>query len=379
MGRSCNLLFALAVFILLHHHISLAIVPNISTNEAALLALKSHISSHRNNILARNCNNSFYGELPVKLAHLQRLKLISVTSNNFTGNIPSFLSLLPNLRFVYLSSNQFSGEIPSSLSNLTKLKELRIQNNFLKGEIPRGISDLHYLTILDLQLNELTGSIPTSIFNITMMQNIALTENNLTGQLPITICNHLPNLKGLHLSKNYLSGVIPPNIEKCRKLQILSLSLKEFIGTVPRELSNLTALTGLYISDLHLEVPSIFRKQAFSSISNSSKLRRIDLSINSFTGLIPESLGNLRYLEHLNLAGNTFFSDTTFSSLTPLTNCRNLRVLSFDGNQLDSTFPTSVGNFSNSSQTFTAPDCKLKGIIPKEIGNLTGVIHMSLH
>ncbi|KAM3233995.1 hypothetical protein P3L10_019354 [Capsicum annuum] len=356
MGRSCNLLFALAVFILLHHHISLAIVPNISTNEAALLALKSHISSHRNNILARNCNNSFYGELPVKLAHLQRLKLISVTSNNFTGNIPSFLSLLPNLRFVYLSSNQFSGEIPSSLSNLTKLKELRIQNNFLKGEIPRGISDLHYLTILDLQLNELTGSIPTSIFNITMMQNIALTENNLTGQLPITICNHLPNLKGLHLSKNYLSGVIPPNIEKCRKLQILSLSLKEFIGTVPRELSNLTALTGLYISDLHLEVPSIFRKQAFSSISNSSKLRRIDLSINSFTGLIPESLGNLRYLEHLNLAGNTFFSDTTFSSLTPLTNCRNLRVLSFDGNQLDSTFPTSVGNFSNSSQTFTAPD-----------------------
>ncbi|XP_047270265.1 probable leucine-rich repeat receptor-like protein kinase At1g35710 [Capsicum annuum] len=278
------------------------------------------------------------------------------------------------------------------------------------------------------------------------MQNISLTESNLTGKLPITICDHLPNLEGLYLSINYLRGIIPPNIEKCRKLQILSLSLNEFIGTVPKEVSNLTALRGLYISALHLEgeisvelgnlnklqrlaltrnkftgsapagifnistlqflafsenklsgtVPSdlgrgmlileklycaanILTGFISSSISNSWKLRIVDLSVNSFTGPIPESLGNLKYLEHLNLAGNTFFSETTFSSLTSLTNCRNLRVLSFGGNQLDSTFPTSVGNFSNSLQTFKAPDCKLKGNIPKEIGDLTGVIHMSLH
>ncbi|PHT44766.1 hypothetical protein CQW23_13924 [Capsicum baccatum] len=446
MGRSCNLLFALAVFILLHHDTSLVLVPNICTDEAALLALKSHISYHRNNILARNwssstpicswigitcstlhlrvtaldisrlelhgtipphlgnhsflvslriSNNSCYGELPVELGHLQRLKLISVTGNNFA--IPSFLKQLPLRR-------------------------------------DREIGDLHYLTILDLQINQLTGSIPTSIFNITTMQNIALTESNLTGKLPKTICDHLPNMEGLYLSINYLRGIIPPNLEKCRKLQILSLSLNEFIGTVPKEVSNLTALRGLYISALHLEgeisvelgnlnklqrlaltrneftgsVPagifniSTLQFLAFSenklsgtlpsdlgrgmlileklycaaniltgfissSISNSWKLRIVDLSVNSFTGPIPDSLGNLKYLEHLNLAGNTFFSETTVSSLTSLTNCRNLRVLSFGGNQLDSTFPTSVENFSNSLQTFKAPDCKLKGNIPKEI------------
>ncbi|XP_006358717.1 probable LRR receptor-like serine/threonine-protein kinase At3g47570 [Solanum tuberosum] len=497
MGRSCNLLFALAVLILLHHHTLLATLPNISTDEAALLALKSHISSYPNIILASNwsssspvcswigitcssryhrvtaldissmqlhgtipphlgnlsflvsldiSNNTFHGDLPVELAHLQRLKLINVRSNNFTGTIPSFLSLLPNLRFAYLSSNQFSGKIPSSISNLTKLELLTIHTNFLEGEIPKEIGDLRYLIVLNMQDNQLTGSIPPSIFNITTMQVIALTDNNLTGNLPRTICDRLPNLEGLHLSSNYLGGVIPPNLEKCRKLQILSLSYNEFTGTVPRELSNLTALTELYLGIQHLEgeipaelgnlkklqllmldqneftgsIPeSIFNISAMQildfsmnklsgtlpsdlgrgmpnleelycggnnlsgfisdSISNSSRLRMADLSDNSFTGVIPESLGNLEYLEVLNLELNNFISDSSLSFLTSLTNCRKLRALRFNDNALDGALPASVGNFSNSLQNFQGNGCKLKGVIPREIGNLTGVIYMSLY
>lgn len=148
MDKRCNLLFALAVFIILHDHTSLAILPNISTDEAALLALKSHIYCHPN-ILTRNwsssspicswigitCSsrhqpvtgldissmqlhgtipphlgnlsflvslnisyNAFHGYMPLELAHLQRLQSISITSNNFTGPIPAFLSLLTKLR-----------------------------------------------------------------------------------------------------------------------------------------------------------------------------------------------------------------------------------------------------------------------------------------
>uniref|UniRef100_A0A3Q7GM76 Protein kinase domain-containing protein n=1 Tax=Solanum lycopersicum TaxID=4081 RepID=A0A3Q7GM76_SOLLC len=489
MERICNLLFALAVFIMLHHHTSS--LANISTDEAALLALKSHISSDPNNILARNwsssspvcswigitCssrhhrvtaldissmqlhgtipphlgnlsflvslnihNNTFHGDFPKELTHLKRLKSISVTRNNFTGAILSSLSLLPNLRFVYLSMNQFSGEIPSSVSNITKLEVLSMQSNFLEGEIPREFGDLRYLTFLDLQYNQLSGSIPTSIFNITTMKILGLTYNNLTGQLPTTICNHLPNLEGLYLSKNYIGGVIPPNLENCRKLQNLSLSYNEFIGIVPRELANLTALTQLYIRALHLEgsvifykknenvhpflssaklathtfpmrnyecwnyqriiPPTIFNMSALQllgltenkfsgtlpldlgcgmpsleqllfgvnnlsgfisdSISNSSRLRMLDLSGNSFTGPIPGSLGNLEHLEVLSFSGDNFVSDSTLSFLTSLTNCRNLRVLWFDGNPLDGVLPAS-------------------GVIPREIGNLTGVTRIDLY
>ncbi|XP_075105324.1 uncharacterized protein LOC107786872 isoform X3 [Nicotiana tabacum] len=377
MGRSCNLLFALAVFILLHDHTSLASVANISTDEAALLALKSHISSGPNNILARNwsssglvcswigitcssrhhrvtalnissmqlhgtipphlgnlsfltsidiSNNTFYGELPEELAHLQRLKLIDITSNNFTGAIPSFLRLLPNLRFLNLSTNQFSGEIPSFLSNLTKLQVLRIQGNFFQGEIPRELGDLRYMVFLDLQFNQLNGFIPPSIFNIRTMQKIGLTGNKLTGKLPTTICDNLPNLEGLYLSKNYIGGAIPPNLGKCRKLQILSLSINEFIGAVPRELANLTALTRLYLGFLHLEgeIPA--------ELGNLKKLQALKLSNNEFTGSVPANIFNMSALQTLQLSQNKL----------------------------------------------SGQDCQLKGVIPKEIGNLTGVTKMSL-
>ncbi|XP_055829115.1 LRR receptor-like serine/threonine-protein kinase FLS2 [Solanum dulcamara] len=385
MATICNLPFAFTIFILLHHHTSHAIVPNISIDEAALLALKSHISSHPN-ILESNwtssspvcswigvtcssrhhrvtaldissmtlhgtipphlgnlsflssldiSNNTFHGGFPEELAHLQRLKLINVKSNNLTGTIPSFLSLLPNLRIVYLSSNQFSGEIPSSLSNLTKLEKLEIQSNFLKGEIPRELGDLHYLNVLNLQINQLTGSIPPSIFNITTMQVIALSDNNLTGKLPKTICDHLPDLEGLYLRRNSLDGVIPPNLEKCRKLQVLELTDNECTGTVPRELGNLKTLQvlGLARNELTGSVPE--------SIFNMSALQVIEFGQNKLSGTLPSDLGRgIPNLKIFLCGGNNlsgFISDS-------ISNSSKLRILELSANSFTGPIPKSLGN-----------------------------------
>ncbi|XP_049370161.1 LRR receptor-like serine/threonine-protein kinase FLS2 [Solanum verrucosum] len=303
MDTSYILLFAqLSLFILLHNHTSLA---NISTDEASLLAFKSHISSHPNNILA----------------------------SNWSSSGPS---------------------------------------NFLQGEIPRELGHLHYLSILDLQYNGLTGSIPSSIFNITTMETIALT--------------------GFTSKKNSLDGVIPPNLEKCRKLQILSLSYNEFIGIVPRELANLIALTELYLGDLYLEgeIPmelDSVPESNFQHVSTADdrfctkqvfRLRIFELSYNSFTGPIPKSLGNLEYLENLEM--NNFISDSSLSFLTSLTNCRKLRSLWFNENALDGDLSASAGNFSNSLRNFQGNGCKLqefylhsneiKGTIPNVICSL---------
>ncbi|KAK4706843.1 hypothetical protein R3W88_033560 [Solanum pinnatisectum] len=104
----------------------------------------------------------------------------------------------------------------------------------------------------------------------------------------------------------------------------------------------------------------------------------LDLSDNIFTGVIPESLGNLEYLELLNLNNNNFISHSSLSFLTSLTNCRKLKALWFYENALEGVLPASVGNFSNSLQIFEGNGCHLKGIIPEEIGNLTGLTRMSL-
>ncbi|KAM3250820.1 receptor kinase-like protein Xa21 [Capsicum annuum] len=419
MGTSNTHLFALVALVLLHNHISMAIVPNISTDEAALLAFKSHISPDPNNIVATNwssaspvCNwigitcssrhdrvtaldissmqlhgtispylgnlsflvsldisdNTFHGDLPKELAHLQKLKLINVTSNNFTGAIPSFISLLPNLRYMYLSSNQFSGEIPSSLSNLTKLEELNMSENFLKGEIPQELGHLRYMTYLDLEENLLVGSIPPSLFNSTMMQNIALTDNNLTGKLPTTICDHLPNLEELYLSDNNLDGVIPTNLEKCRKLQILSLSGNELIGTIPRELGNLTTLTRLALGGQHLEgeIPA--------ELGNLNKLRMLGLARNKLTGSIPAGIFNMSSLQILSLIHNRL-SGTLPSNLgrgTPI-----LEELYCGGNSLSGYISATISN-SSKLRMLAFYNNSFTGQIPESLGSLENleVLHL---
>ncbi|KAK4706835.1 hypothetical protein R3W88_033552 [Solanum pinnatisectum] len=186
------------------------------------------------------------------------------------------------------------------------------------------LGDLKKLQRLVLSQNEITGSIPDSIYNMSALQTIDFGLNKLSGTLPSDLGRGIPNIELFLCGGNNLSGFIS------------------------------------------------------ASISNSSRLAMFDLSDNSFTGLIPKSLGNLEYLEHLNLELNNFISDPSLSFLTSLTNCRKLRVLALGYSPLDGVLPASVGNFSKSLQTFEAPACKLKGVIPKEFSNLTGLIHMSL-
>ncbi|MCD9645267.1 hypothetical protein HAX54_034093 [Datura stramonium] len=72
-----------------------------------------------------------------------------------------------------------------------------------------------------------------------------------------------------------------------------------------------------------------------TTISNSSRLTRLDLSNDSLTGPIRESFGNIEYLTLLNLQENNFYNDSALNFLTSLTNCRKLIELKFYENLLD--------------------------------------------
>ncbi|PIN07152.1 Serine/threonine protein kinase [Handroanthus impetiginosus] len=117
------------------------------------------------------------------------------------------------------------------------------------------------------------------------------------------------------------------------------------------------------------------------TISNASKLIELDISGNSFTGFFPKSLGNFEFLEFLNLGDNRFISLPSTSELTFLTfltNCRRLKELVISENPLGGRLPASIGNFSSSLEIFIAYRCKIQGIIPKEIGNLSSLAMLSL-
>ncbi|ESR40314.1 hypothetical protein CICLE_v10025188mg [Citrus x clementina] len=95
--------------------------------------------------------------------------------------------------------------------------------------------------------------------------------------------------------------------------------------------------------------------------------------MNSFSGFIPSTFGNLRNLEWLTLYDNNLTSSTLdLSFLSSLSNCKSLTHISLSNNPLDGILPrTYVGNLSHSLKNFYMYNCNVSGGIPEEITNLT--------
>ncbi|KAK2983454.1 hypothetical protein RJ640_024450, partial [Escallonia rubra] len=210
-----------------------------------------------------------------------------------------------------------------------RVAALNLSNMGLLGPIPPNMGNLSFLVSLDLSNNNFSGgTIPATIFNLSTLQILSAASNQLSGALPLYTSHQLANLEMLYVGYNSLTGNLP------------------------------------------------------DSISNASKLTRLDLFANNFSGIIPNSLGNLGLLEYLILGRNNFISEPSspeLSFITSLTNCKKLRVLLIRGTLIAGTLPVSVGNLSASLQEFHACGSRIRGTIPNEIGNLSDLISLSLH
>ncbi|XVF78738.1 hypothetical protein PTKIN_Ptkin14bG0159800 [Pterospermum kingtungense] len=110
-------------------------------------------------------------------------------------------------------------------------------------------------------------------------------------------------------------------------------------------------------------------------------LKVVDLGNNYFSGLIPDTLGNLRLLERFQLSNNNLTTESAIQEwrfLSSLTNCKNLTVLDVTNNSLNGILPTDFGNLSTSLQMFSASGCELGGNIPLEVGNFSEMLNLDL-
>ncbi|KAM3267839.1 pollen receptor-like kinase 3 [Capsicum chacoense] len=128
----------------------------------------------------------------------------------------------------------------------------------------------------------LSGNIDVgALSQLTGLRTLSFQSNAFSG--PIPEFNRMGALKGLYLSQNHFSGVIPSNyFEKMQSLKKLWLSGNKFSGEIPSSLMHLT-----HIIELHLEnnqfsgrIPSL----------NQSTLLSLNVSSNNLTGEIPVTL-----------------------------------------------------------------------------------------
>nr|GEZ80632.1 protein kinase-like domain-containing protein [Tanacetum cinerariifolium]GEZ83656.1 protein kinase-like domain-containing protein [Tanacetum cinerariifolium] len=163
--------------------------------------------------------------------------------------------------------------------------------NPIGGSIPDTLGHWKSLTGFYCGGCNLYGSIPHSIFNLSVLVNFSLPGNHLSGSLPSKVGNQLPNLKWLQLRTNELTGVLPPSISNCSKLEYLEMSFNNFSGKLAIDFSKLRDIYSIKLQDNNFHGRGEADDMKFiHSLRNCTKLGELVLSKCNLIGVLPISI-----------------------------------------------------------------------------------------
>ncbi|KAL9460120.1 hypothetical protein AB3S75_003342 [Citrus x aurantiifolia] len=174
--------------------------------------------------------------------------------------------------------------------NLTELKELYLDNVDLSGlrtEWCKALSLLPNLQVLNLSNCLLSGPINHHLANLLSLSAIRLRDNHVVScQVPEFVANLL-NLTTLDLSQCDLHGKFPEKVLQVPTLETLDLSYNSLLqGSLPHFPKNSS------LRNLNLKSTS-FTGKLPDSIGNLENLASVDVSSCNFTRPIPTSMANL--------------------------------------------------------------------------------------
>ena len=148
-----------------------------------------------------------------------------------------------------------------------------------------------------LTRNQLTGPIPPELGQLMCLHELGLSENQLTGRIPGEL-GRLKNLESLSLGQNQLTGEIPHELRLLKRLELLDLSENQLSGALPAELGELEHL------DLFAAHGNQLSGAIPAALGKLQKLRNLYLNQNQFTGEIPPEFGQFKVMESLSVSRN---------------------------------------------------------------------------
>nr|GMD78921.1 receptor-like protein 12 [Ipomoea batatas] len=153
------------------------------------------------------------------------------------------------------------------------------------------------LSVIRLDWIMFSASFPDFFTDFTNLTVLSLIGCNFSGTVPHKVFQ-VPTLQTIDLSYNLMLGGSLPDFPENGSLKSLILGWTMFSGNLPESIGNLTLLSHIDLTSSHFSGPIP------ASIMKLSKLVELSLSQNSFSGPIPASLFFLPSLQTLSLHGN---------------------------------------------------------------------------
>ena len=230
----------------------------------------------------------------------------------------STLFFLPHLRTLNLAGNCFNESLISpEFGKFKALTHLNLSYSCFSGKIPYEISHLSSLVSLDLSFNdELLIETPvwkSVIHNLTQLRELLLDQSDMSSIRPNSLMNLSSSFTTLSLNYCKLQGKLENSILCLPSIQTLDLGF-----------------------NINLDMGSLPKSNW------SSYLQFLDLSSVSFSGKLPDSIGNLKSLKYLDFSNCNF----TGSILTSLENLTKLTYLALSSNNFNGEIQLSLLNFS---------------------------------
>uniref|UniRef100_A0A0D9XTD1 Receptor kinase-like protein Xa21 n=1 Tax=Leersia perrieri TaxID=77586 RepID=A0A0D9XTD1_9ORYZ len=240
--------------------------------------------------------------------------------------------------------------------------------------IPNSISNLSSLRTFGVRENNLGGTMPPNAFNsLYLLEEIYMDTNHFHGNIPSSLAN-ASRVSLLQISDNLFGGIIPSGFGKLTNLTKLRLVGNLFQSREPKDWAFITELTNCsQLLELNLEVNK-FGGVLPNSLSNlSTSLIYLKLGFNNIRGSIPKDIGNLIGLQHLSFS-NSNFTGSLPSSLGRL---KNLALLHAYKNNLSGSIPLAIGNLTELTSLLLGTN-KFSGLIPVTLSNLTKLLELGL-
>ncbi|KAJ6594649.1 adenylate cyclase [Mycena capillaripes] len=253
-------------------------------------------------------------KVPHSLRHSTTLTRLDLSCNRIVTLDEAYLDDIPGLTTLHVQNNRLE-KLPWSFPRLRRLITLNISNNKFRT-FPAGVSELMTLRDLDISFN-LISELPEEIGRLKNLERLVIVGNQVS-RLPEEFSS-LARLGELDCRRNQISDLtvacMLPKIETLsadhNALHDLALSMGPCLTTLDASHNEITqlslvrgpignpfALTSLDISNAKLSLLDDF------TLSQLTSLRRLKLDNNSFRS-IPDSLGDLKWLETLSCADNS--------------------------------------------------------------------------